>query len=238
MTVPDPTCRALDSPASPLSVQLLGALTIQSMPISSSVIMTELNNVQSLMAQLGPALAAIRPVLTIIDTVIALKDVVESIPGLMVGDFESFLDALNRVAKGVSVLIGMTPQLSIPVMVRDTINVLVSALTVIEAVVDQVIGTQQDAQDILTAAASAPANIKTKMEADAACLQSQADKQLEHAIVALGPVGNLIGICQALLDMIPGLPELPTLDDLTGQSATQVKAAISTLRSLLQAVSL
>jgi hypothetical protein len=123
---------------------------------------------------LSPALAALQPVFILIDTVIAIKDTFQAIPGLIELDVDTFTDALDRVVSGVGKLAGMVPQLAIPVLIRDSVALLVAVLGVVDGMLDDIIAIEGDAQAVINGAATAPDAYKADMIIQGECLQAQA----------------------------------------------------------------
>ena len=235
MSVPTPTCVTIDPPPSPLTVRFPGGLSLQSTPISTGAIITDLSNVQSMLAQLGPALAGLQPVFTLIDTVAAIKDTITAIPGLIVGDLDTFLNALERVVEGVGTLATMAPPLAVPAMVSDVLGVVTAALESLVDVVDQVIDMQTNAQSVIDQA-QAMDPPSTDLEAVGNCQMDNADLLLEHAVAGVAPIAALLTTAQTLLDLVPGMPTLPGIDDMTGQSAEQVRSTLTTLIEVLESI--
>lgn len=235
MTVPKPTCNELPAVPSPLSVQLPMGISLQSMPIGQDPITSQLNQLQALFSQLGPALAVFQPIFVLVDTVIALKDTVTAVPGLIVGDVQTFVDALNRVATGISKLTGVIPQLAIPNLVRDIVALIRAGISIINEILDEIVAMEQDAADAIAAAATLPDAYKADAEEVGECLQTEAAGKLAHTVNALGPMNQLISILTTLgeLASIPGLPEL---GDLTGQSTQEVKDALEAFDQALEAL--
>lgn len=232
MAVDRPTCTPVDSPPSPLSIRLPGGIVLQSMPLSSEIVATELSYVQAMMAQLAPFLGMAYPFFIAVDTLIALKDTVVAIPGLIGGDVPTFRDAKDRVLDGVAKLTGMAPAASVPLLIRDLVAFLVVALSVIEAQLDEIIEMEAEAQQALDDAATAPEAYAADLQIQGECIQAQAAAMLEHAVAAVGPVQGLLTIIGVLSQLVQGIPGMPEAGDLSG-SAEEVKIAISTLREAL-----
>jgi hypothetical protein len=235
MSIAPPSCKAIPDVPAQLSVTLPGGLAVTSMPVAQGAVMTASNAVQSVLVQLGPALAALQPVFVLIDTVTALKDTVQAIPGLIAGDAETFMDAVSRVVSGVGKLAGMAPAASVPVLIRDAVKVITAAidamlgeLAVLQSMVAQ-------ANDIRALADTMPQEVASGLLSQAECIDEQGAVLLEHAIVSLGPVGNLIAILNSLAELasMPGLPELA---DLSGAGLDEVVTALNALKSVLEAI--
>jgi hypothetical protein len=236
MAVEHAPCTVVQPPPSPISIRFPGGITIKAMPLSSEVIATELNYVQSLMAQATPLLAAFQPVFILIDLGVALLDTVTSIPGLIVGDVDTFLDALERVQSNVAKLTGLAPQAAVPVLVRDLVAFLVAVLDVLDQQLAAVEAAEAEVAAIQAMAEAAPAAYKDFAFEDRDCAQAQAEAMLAHVIAATGPIQNLLLIIGVISKLVQGLPGMPELGDLTGQSTAEVKAALAELREALELV--
>ncbi|NIO74651.1 MAG: hypothetical protein GTN69_01890 [Armatimonadetes bacterium] len=237
MSVTKPTCRELPNVPAPLRVTLPLGIAIQSMPTGQEPISTQLNTLQSVFTQLAPALAAFQPIFVLVDTVVAIKDTFTAIPGLIVGDVDTFLNALNRVAEGVSKLTGVIPALAIPNLVRDCIVLIRAGIAIMVEILDEISAIEQDAADAIAAAQSLPAAYKADAISTGQCLQSEAAKRLEHTVNAIGPMAQLLNVLN-LLGSLANIPGLPVLGDLTGKSTQEVKEALEALDEVLQALPL
>jgi hypothetical protein len=188
-----------------------------------------------MLTAIGPALAGLQPVFILIDTVVAIKDTIEAIPGLIALDIQPFTNALARVSEGVAKMGAMAPQVAVPIAVSDFLSVALAMVRAVKTMVEDSAALSADADSIIAAAAaSVPPNVK--LQATGTCIQAQADKLLEHANASLGPVGGLMGAAQGLLDLIPGMPSLPAVSDLTGSSAEEAIAALDALIAALELV--
>jgi hypothetical protein len=233
MAVDRPTCTEVPAAPTPLRVQLPGGITLESMPLSNIITTTELNYVQAMMAQLSPALAALQPIFILVDTVIALKDTVQSIPGLIVGDVDTFLEALNRVVSGVAKLTGMTPAFAVPVLIRDMVAFLIAVLDVIDAQLNTILQVEAEAAALIDQAATAPEAYQADLLATGQCKEELAATMLEHAVAAMGPVQNLLLIMDLLIDLVQGIPGMPEIGDLSG-TTEEVKETLAALREALE----
>lgn len=234
MAVGSPTCSALPSPPEPLSVRLPGGITITAAPITPGLVVTDLGNVQALMAQLSPAFAGMAPAMTLIEAVVALFDVVNAIPGLIVGDVQSFTDALSRVAEAVGKLAGMAPQLSVPLAINDGLRAVSAMLRALSA----------SLAGVSSAAARATSVIETAQQSGNAellavgrCLEDQAAALTEHALASLGGASVLLTIMGSLSSFVPGCPEIPGLGEITG-SADEVIEQLDALAELLDRITI
>ena len=229
MSVTRPTCTELPAAPRLLSVRLPGGATIQ-LRIGGEVGLSDLS-------VLSPGLAVWQPVFIMMDTVIAIKDTFKATPGLIRADVDPFRDALARVVSGVGKLAGMMPQLSIPVLIRDVVALLVAVLGVVESMLDDILAIEAEAQAVIDGAASAPAAYAADMITQGECLQAQAAKMLDTTLAEMGPMTGLLNIL-TVLGSLANIPGMPTLGDMTGQSTQQVKDAIGTLVTALEALPL
>lgn len=233
MTVELPTCSPLPAVPAPLSVRLPGGISLVASPITAGLIVTPLVQAQSMISALGPALAGLAPALTLIEAVVAIMDTVKAIPGLVVGDVEGFASALERAVNAVAKLVGMAPQLSLPVAIADTLRVLGVALRATADALESVNAAGVEAAALV---ARAQAEGDANLEAVGRCLEAQSTALAGHALASLGGAGALLSTMGNLAQMVPGLPALPTLDGLTGLPLDEVITMLRTIAGVLEAL--
>ena len=233
MAVDRPTCTPPPPPPTTIQIRFPFGITLESMALSNTLVATQLNHVQSLLAAAVPALATFQPIFVLVDTVIALKDVAVSIPGLIVGDVDTFLSALERVVNGVSKLTGVVPQVAVPVLVLDLVSFLVVVLNVLIDQLDIILALEAKAAAALEAAQTAPEAYRADLLNTVQCSEEEAAALLEHAVAAMNPVQNILAIIGILTQLVQGLPGMPDVGDLTG-SAEDVRATLEELRDALQ----
>jgi hypothetical protein len=202
-------------------------------PASPSGVVTELLQVQAMMAALSPALAAIQPALKVIDAVVSLFEVVKAVPTLVLGDVQGFVDALATCAQKMASLSSIVPQLSVPAMVLDVIQVLA---TFCRATADQLRGIGSVLSSAEALKAHAVASGDAALQAAAECSIAQADSMLSHATASMGPFGSLLGLVTGLISMLPSPVELPGVPDLDGLTPTEAAEALDFLADVLGAI--
>jgi hypothetical protein len=234
--IDEPECVAVPPVPDPLRVRFPGGLVVEAMPLGE--VITDLSLVQSMSAQLAPAMAGVYPVFVLVDTVIALKDTVTSIPGLLVGDVDTFTGALERVTRGVATLLSMTPQVAVPALVSDVLGVVAANLRAMADLLRQVDAMQAEAQAIIDEATSqVPPDVALQQVGE--CLEDQASASLEHALAGLEPVNKLMDLLTNLLALVPGMPSLPVIpsaDELTQGSISEAIDILEGIADVLDAL--
>lgn len=223
-----PVCAVIPPVPSPLGVTMVGGLRIEAIPNISGGIITELAQAQSIMVQLGPALAGLSPVFTIIRAVQAIFKVVESVPGILTPEgLVEFTQALHDAAEAIGDLVKLNPATSVPVMIFGAAGVISAGLTAVK-------DTLTNAQASITAAeALIQEGIDRaipQLSVDGECAKAQAQAMADHAIASLGPVGSLLDVVKTIADLAGLGSQVPSLGDLTGES---IDTVISTLDAII-----
>lgn len=226
MTVVIPTIPAIPDPPAQLSATLLAGAKLTSMPSVSSGVITQLDHVQSMMAQLGPGLAAAQPIFALVNAVTAVFDLIQAV---ITADPPGIIEAVQKAAEALSTLASMIPQVAVPRMVIDVILVIVAGLQAVETILSDILDAQNTALAVI---AQAQAAGDAALEAAGNDMLGQANQMAAHACASLGPLGDLIGVVQDLLSLVPGLgPALPVLPDCSALSTsakiTSIQASIA-----------
>ncbi|MCP4573338.1 MAG: hypothetical protein GY838_13365 [bacterium] len=193
---------------------------------------TDFSAVQSIMSQLGPALAALQPALILIDAVTALFTVLERAPEIPV-DPAGFIEALNEARQKIAKVATLIPQLSVPLMVITTISACAKYLT---AVIEQL-------TEVATATASAQALMDqavlagdTALQTEAQCALNNAATMTAHAGAALGPVTGILGSISSLISFLPAPVDLPSMPDPADMGAQEMIDALEPIIAVLEAI--
>lgn len=226
MTVVIPTIPEIPDPPAKLSATLLAGAKLVSMPSVSGGVITQLDHVQSMMGQLGPGLAAAQPIFALVNAVTSVFDLIQAV---ITANPPGIIEAVQKAAEALSTLASMIPQVAVPKMVIDVLTVIVSALQAVEQTLSDILEAQNAALAVI---AQAQASGDAALEAAGNDMLGQANQMAAHACASLGPLGDLIGVVQDLLSLVPGLgPALPILPDCsplsTSEKITAVQASIA-----------
>ncbi len=167
---------------------------------------------KQLMAQANAALAPLMPVFNIIDAVLALFNCVKAIPDALgpPPDPSKLAKCMPDVAKKVSKLLKLIPQLSIPLMIVGLIDVLLAFLEGIRDQLRAVIAAQVRIAAAATRAAQL-GNVQLSVIVD--CATANIDAQMRNLGEGAAPVNRLIGVINLFVELA-GLPKLPDLSNL------------------------
>ena len=182
---------------------------------------------KQLMAQANAALAPLMPVFNIIDTVIALFNCVKAIPDALgpPPDPSKLAKCLPDVAKKVSKLLKLIPQLSVPLMIVGLIDVLLAFLEGVRGQIKAVIA----AQVCIAAAATRAAELgNVQLSTIVDCANANIDAQMKNLGESAAPVNRLIGVINLFVELA-GLPKLPDLSNL----GNDAQAALGVLDPLV-----
>ena len=187
---------------------------------------------KQLMAQANAALAPLMPVFNIIDTVIALFNCVKAIPDALgpPPDPSKLAKCLPDVAKKVSKLLKLIPQLSVPLMIVGLIDVLLTFLEGIRGQLKAVIAAQVRIAAAATRAAEL-GNVQLTTIVD--CANASIEAQMKNLGESAAPVNRLIGVINLFVELA-GLPKLPDLSDL-GDDAQAALGSLDPLVDQLKA---
>ena len=172
---------------------------------------------EAFLAQLNAALTPLQPLFNIIDLLKLVIDCISAIPDCLgpPPDPTGLLNCIPGLVAALNKLLQMIPQMSIPIMVSDIINLLIYLL----------LGLRQDLGAILrqleriAAAATRAAttgNLQLQVVLD--CATGNADAQLENLNASLAPLNRLLGLINTFLKLLD-LPCLPTLANLGASDA-------------------
>lgn len=225
-------CPEITASSSGIEIRLPGGTTISAAPLSAAPSALELS--RSLMAQLQPALAPLAAVLNVIDAVLAIKRLAESIPKALTLPPRPDLiaDAVAEVAQKADVLASAIPQLAVPLLLRDIVAALELTATGIENELDALAVQQARAIHARAAAELLDGEAATQLVAVAGCV----DATIASSIRALGAsngsvdaVVRVVGVIAALIGAEPP----PALGDL-GEDLDGARAAVSAFRAAVQ----
>jgi len=192
---------------------------------------------QQLMAQTTAAMAPLSPIFDIIGAVIAIKDAIVAVPGILT-DPTALFEAIDELVEKVSNLAALVPQLSVPAMVLDLIGVVATYLDGVAETLEVLAAFEDRIQRAVEIAESE--NLDALRQA-AACGSDTLAAQLANLQASSGPVDSMIELLNTFGALVPGMPPIPTLGDLgddIGAAAEQVRAIADALELVRAAIPL
>lgn len=188
---------------------------------------TQLEIAKQLLAQASPGMAALQPVFTIIDALLAVKAFAEGVASNPFG----VADAVTELVAKVDKLAGIVPQLSVPAMIADILTAVVTTLDGVVEVLDLLAA--KEAQ-IATARELAAIAGNEGLLSVADCAEQQVAAELQNLLNGLAPLATLFGLV-TLLMQLAGLGAPPAFA-VSGGSISEVRDAINALLVPLNAV--
>lgn len=164
--------------------------------------------VKMLFGQINTALAPLQPIFNIVDAVVAVFNCVKAISTL---DPVEIINCIPNLAQVINQLLKLIPQLSLPILIVQFIDVLIIYLN---GQVNQLLRYQAYLERILTAETIAlrPGNIA--LANVITCAKSDSNKLISFMNEQNAPVNRLIGFINLFLKIIGIEPGLPTLGEI------------------------
>jgi hypothetical protein len=222
----------IPEPPEEITVTFPGGLTIKSAPNPAQIVTTDFAAVQSIMAQLAPALAGLQPMLMMIDAMVSLFAVMQKAPEIPV-DPSGFVEALQEAAEKIAKVSAIIPALSVPKLALDTIGACARYLQAILAQLEDVVEQSTSAAQLM---AQAQADGDTQLQAEAQCAVTNAERMQAHAVAALGPLGSVLDSVTALMGFLPSPKEMPGLPSTDGLGAQELIDALQPVVDVLVAL--
>ena len=169
----------------------------------------------NLMEVIQPALTPLVPLFDIIDTVVAVFNCFQAIPDTLgpPPDPSVIAACLPDLAKKVSKLLKLIPQLSLPLTIIGLIDLVIDTLLQARSLL---LHLQQQMQQILGTIDRATELEDAGLMAIAQCAQANVAQEAANVGKSLASLGKLIGLLNLFLGIL-GLPEVPDLSDLAGR---------------------
>ena len=212
-------CVQLPPSGDTISVSLPGGLAI-----------TDLN----IMKQMQPILAPLMPLFDIIDVVVALYNCLKAIPDCFgpPPDPTALANCLPDLAEKLMKLLPLIPQLSLPVTIANTVDLVIAALREVKTKL-------QNLQDQLTQIEHSVDKAKNLNDAGLnaiiACAQGNVQQEAQNVGAGLASLGKLLAIIGIFMDLIGG-PKIPDLSSIDGSPLADVIKPIDELVQLLMEI--
>jgi hypothetical protein len=174
-----------------------------------------------------PALAPLMPLFKIVDTIVALFNCLKAIPDALgpPPDPSALVACLPELAKKLSELLHLLPQLSLPYLVKQLLQLVIDTLRKTRNAIEQL---QRQMQQILRAVDRATELSDAGLMAITVCAQTNVAQEAANLGKMLASLGKLIGLLNLFLGML-GLPEVPSLSSVAGQPLDTVVEPIDAM---------
>lgn len=203
-------------PATLPKVSLLGGVEISGVDI---------------LEQLQPALAPLVPIFNLLDAILAIKEILESVVTL---NPVTILDALADAAAKFGKLLRLIPQLSVPFMVLDMIDAIIYDLGRLRARLVR-LQTEVDRIDQARERAALVGNPQLLLDA-IACADGNVQIELDNQLSAIQTLTRLFAVLQLLLDLIGFGGAIPDLSSLSGAPLSEAIETVDTIIDALTAL--
>lgn len=179
-----------------------------------------------------PALTPLMPIFNIIDAVVAAFECIKAIPQTIgpPPDPTALATAIPELAQKVGKLLGLIPQLSLPLTVVGLIDLILDTLRKTR---DQLEHLQKRLESVSAATSLAIELGDPGLLDIALCAEANVAQEAANIGKALGSIGQLIALMNIFLGMIGG-PEIPDLSELSGKPLEQVLEPLDAIVGVLE----
>ena len=184
-----------------------------------------------LVRQIQPAITPLVPVIRLIEAIIALYEALKSIPSLSP---ISIRDAIKEAAKKLAAIFGLIPQISIPYMLIDTLDLLIAVFQDVQL---RLVRLENELASIDASRAVAddlgnPADLLAIID----CADGNVTIELDNEMTTLQALGSLLAIIDLFASILGVSASVPSLDGLTGKSISEAIAEIDNIIDALRFV--
>ncbi len=213
-----PLCIEIPEIPDPFALPLPGGIEIEDIDV---------------MKMLQPALTPLVPFFDLIDTIVAIFNCIKAIPDMLgpPPDPSVLAACLPDLAKKLSKLLNMLPQVALPrLIVRcltlavQTLRTVRSQLMHLQAQMRQVLGTIDRAKKLKDAG----------LMAIAQCAQANVAQEAANVGKSLAALGKLLGLVNLFMGLVGG-PKVPDLKKLAGRPLDDVLPPLDDLIKVLEA---
>jgi len=189
---------------------------------------------QDLATVAQPALAPLVPLFDVLDALVTVVGVVQAIPDALgpPPDPSGLIQLMPALSEKLSKLLGLVPQVSVPLTVVGLIDGVITAL---EQARSQLAGLLEQVARILRATERAAEIGDPELARIVGCAQAGLQQSTSNVGRTLGAVGGVLAILRILMGLIGG-PEVPDLGSMDGLPLDAAMAAIDDLIGLLRTV--
>lgn len=167
---------------------------------------------RALFMLIGVALIPLQPFFNLLHVVQAIKKCVDAVPDLLT-DPTKLVQAIAELAKAFGALVPLFPQVAIPIMVKDILVVVSFVLRTLATELQSFV----DAGQTLAESADLAARLNLDaLTAEVACAQDNFEIEMGNQTSSLGPLAELLGIVNLLLELAGQQPIAVDLSAGTG----------------------
>lgn len=167
--------------------------------------------IRGLLAQANAALSPLQPFFMVLDCIKAIVDCIQSIPDCILQlSPEPILSCIPGLIEALTALLALIPQLSVPALIADILDALITGLIAIRNELSAMIRMNLK---ILAAGTRAAEVGNLELQAVVDCALANMEAQLINKNEGMKPLNRLIGVMNLLLEMI-GLRPIPSLDNI------------------------
>lgn len=180
-----------------------------------------------------PALTPLMPVFNLVDAVVAAFDCIKAIPETIgpPPDPTALASAIPKLAQKVGKLLGLVPQLSLPLTIVGLIDLLIDTLRKTRDQLEHLVASLE----AVSAASARALELDDAGLADIAlCAEANVAREAANIGKSLGAMGSLVALLNVFLGMV-GAPEVPDLSSLAGQPLDQALEPLDGLVRVLEA---
>jgi hypothetical protein len=185
--------------------------------------------VRSLLGQVNGAMTPLMPFFRVLDAVKAIVDCVQAIPQA-IGELspEPIVQCIPEMVKKLAKLLELIPQLSVPLLVADLVDVLIVGLIAIRGELGVMLAQKSR---IASAAARAATTGNIDLQSIVNCAQQNLDAQLANKQAGMAPLNRILDLVNLLLELaqLPPIPSLDTIESLDESALTAMDVAIHAL---------
>jgi hypothetical protein len=181
---------------------------------------------------LQPALTPLMPLFQIVDAIVALHKCTTAVVDALgpPPDPSKLTSCIPELAEKVSKLLGLVPQLSLPLMVVGIIDLLIRVLGDVRGVLVHLAVELESVARIIERARELD---DAGLLQVAGCVEASVQQEAANLGAQLASLGRLIGLTNVFVGMIGG-PEIPDFSSLSGKPLQEVIEPLDELVTLLQ----
>lgn len=187
MTLP---CVPVGDPPGNHTIVFPGGMRISTPPMFRPY--ERLVELESMFQALAPAIAAMAPVFTMLEALVAVMDFSKALatlnPSEIADAFGAFLEAMEK-------LLGIVPQLSLPLMILGLLQLILDMLT---TMIDFLVDIQRQQQQVQTMKDYAQEHELEPMVADALCLEQNLEARMAYFNNAVGALAVFLVLVETL----------------------------------------
>lgn len=208
----------------PICVEIPALPDPQQLTLPGGVQIEHLNLLQIVQ----PALTPLVPLFDLVDAIVAVFHCVQAIPDALgpPPDPTVLSACLPDLAKKVDKLLRLVPQLSLPILVVQLVDLVTDTVRQARSAL---LHLQEQAKQMALVAARAAELDDPGLVAIAQCAQANLAQEAANVGKSLASIGKLIGLINLFLGMLGG-PQVPDVAQLSGQP---LDGAVATLDALL-----